>query len=91
MIPSEYEVRSWNYKDFDCLNPENNWFTPFDPRVEVRLHEHASYKYWAKQNHKKYTPWQFAKKVMKFERHYKAIRSMNSFGELMEFLEEYTR
>lgn len=40
----EYVVTNWQYKDYIEFVPENNWFTPYDPRTHIRNKELKQYK-----------------------------------------------
>ncbi len=40
----EFEVSLWRYSDYLEINPALDWFTPFDPRTEIRLPDIASFK-----------------------------------------------
>ncbi len=42
--PDEYFVKEYGYEHYTDLEPENGWFTPFDPRTEVRLADFGKYK-----------------------------------------------
>ena len=48
LLPDEFCVTEWRYKDYDVLAAENGWFTPFDPRTHVRLGDFLPYKKMAK-------------------------------------------
>ena len=53
--PLEYVVYDWSYDDFDQINYDSNWLTPFDPRVEVRVPDFFGFKdhvrmLWAEQS-----------------------------------------
>jgi hypothetical protein len=39
----------WSYKDYMEFNPNNNWYTPYDPKNEVRLANFFSFKEIIKQ------------------------------------------
>lgn len=41
----EYQIVDWEYKDFQDINLECGWVTPYDPRTEFRLAELSDFKY----------------------------------------------
>lgn len=42
--PSEYRIRKFTYEDYINFNLSTGWWTPFDPRIEVRKHDFSTYK-----------------------------------------------
>lgn len=44
LLPEEYEIEDWRYEDYNEINFANGWYTPFDPRREVRLPDLNSFK-----------------------------------------------
>lgn len=60
----EYEMSSWSYEGYIELAPQNNWYTPFDPRIHVRKADFSSFKQEAKlrfaQNPKDAEDWLYA-------------------------------
>lgn len=40
----EYEIKSWKYGDYQEINLDEGWMTPFDPRNEVRKADLAEWK-----------------------------------------------
>jgi hypothetical protein len=40
----EYEVIPYTFDDYMKSNPKKKWFTPFDPRTEVRLADLTEYR-----------------------------------------------
>lgn len=41
---TEYRIRTFKYEDYLSPNLASNWWTPFDPRTEVRLSDMSEYK-----------------------------------------------
>lgn len=37
LYPEEYKIKEWKYKDYTDFAPENEWYTPFDPRTHLRI------------------------------------------------------
>lgn len=44
LLPEEYEFEDWRYEDYNEINFANGWYTPFDPRREVRLPDLSGFK-----------------------------------------------
>jgi hypothetical protein len=44
LLAGEYEFHDYKYIDYTSLVPENGYFTPFDPRTEVRLGDFKPFK-----------------------------------------------
>jgi hypothetical protein len=42
--PGEYRMCEMSYRMYTSLDPADGWFTPFDPRAEVRLADIAAFK-----------------------------------------------
>ena len=40
----EFVIKNWTYEDYLEINFSNNWVTPFDPRIEIRLAEIGKFK-----------------------------------------------
>ena len=49
----ECNISFWNYKDYIEIAPENNWFTPFDPKIHVRTADFSKFKNEAKERFQK--------------------------------------
>jgi len=41
---TEYRIRNFNYENYLNPNLSAAWWTPFDPRVDVRKHDFSTYK-----------------------------------------------
>lgn len=37
LFPEEYMVKEWKYEDYTAFAPDNEWYTPFDPRTHLRI------------------------------------------------------
>lgn len=44
LIECEFEVTDWTYAQYLEVNASQGWYTPFDPRSEVRLPDFRSWK-----------------------------------------------
>ena len=44
LVDGEYRIRTYKYADYAKANLSANWFTPFDPRTELRLSDMSDYK-----------------------------------------------
>lgn len=42
--PREFVVENWTYKEYLEINLSDKWYTPFDPRKEVRVNDFLAYK-----------------------------------------------
>ena len=42
--PREFLLEDWKYQDYLDINLADRWYTPFDPRKEVRIMDFLSYK-----------------------------------------------
>lgn len=40
----EYFIKDYTYEEYTLLEPENGWFTPFDPRTQLRKADFGEYK-----------------------------------------------
>ena len=40
----EFHIKKWQYSNYQNLNLKNSWFTPFDPKTEVRKAEFKEFK-----------------------------------------------
>lgn len=40
----EYEITDWAYQQYMEVNHANGWYTPFDPRTQVRLPDFGDFK-----------------------------------------------
>lgn len=40
----EFNLSKWEYKDYLEIAPENNWYTPFNPKTHVRTADFAAFK-----------------------------------------------
>jgi len=49
LIPDEYQVSSWVYDDYLEIAPQNNWYTPFNPKTHVRTADFGRFKVEAKE------------------------------------------
>lgn len=49
----EYTINQWKYSDYIEFVPENNWYTPFDPRTHIRTADFGLFKKEAKERFKK--------------------------------------
>lgn len=49
----EYSIVDWKYSEYLEIAPENNWFTPFDPRIHVRTADFSKFKREAKEKFEK--------------------------------------
>lgn len=47
----EYFVTYWKYQEYIDIAPQNNWFTPFDPKIHVRLPDFSKFKQKAKERY----------------------------------------
>ena len=48
----EFNLTEWKYKDYLEIAPENNWYTPFDPKTHVRTADFAAFKKEARERFK---------------------------------------
>lgn len=44
LIPEEYQLSHWKYQDYLKVSHKNGWYTPFDPRIHVRLSDFRNFK-----------------------------------------------
>lgn len=44
LAEGEYRIRTYKYADYTKANLNAHWFTPFDPRTELRLSDMTDYK-----------------------------------------------
>lgn len=44
LMPDEYEITNWTYDQYTELCFDKQWYTPFDPRVEVRTPDFSTFK-----------------------------------------------
>lgn len=44
----EFVVLNWKYEEYLEIAPENNWYTPFDPRIHIRNFDISEFKKEAK-------------------------------------------
>lgn len=44
LLPEEYQIEDWTYAAYLEINFRNGWYTPFDPRTEVRLPDFGNFK-----------------------------------------------
>lgn len=42
--PDEYEITDWTYDEYLAINLKAGWYTPYDPRIEVRLPDLKAFK-----------------------------------------------
>lgn len=40
----EYQIQHWNYDEYLQVNLKNGWYTPYDPKTEVRIEDIKTYK-----------------------------------------------
>lgn len=48
LAPNEYVIFPWTYDEYLEIAPQNNWYTPFDPRIHVRTADFSKFKTEAK-------------------------------------------
>ena len=48
LIPEEFKITSWFYEDYLKIAPQNNWYTPFNPKTHVRTADFSKFKIEAK-------------------------------------------
>lgn len=53
LIPDEYQITPWIYDDYLDIAPQNNWYTPFNPKTHVRTADFAKFKAEAKERFQK--------------------------------------
>ena len=53
LLQDEYIIKHYSVAEFEEFNPRNEWYTPFNPRTEVRLGDFGRYIEFAKnpENH----------------------------------------
>lgn len=42
--PKEYTIEKWTYKEYLEISIKDKWYTPFDPRKEVRINDFLFFK-----------------------------------------------
>jgi hypothetical protein len=79
----EYTLTEWTYNSYLEIAPQNNWFTPFDPRTHVRTSDFAKFKKEAKE---RFSIDPNAAKWL-YENSYKflTIREFNTIAEFLSF------
>lgn len=49
LAPEEFQITFWKYDDYLDISPQNNWYTPFNPKTHVRTADFAKFKAEAKE------------------------------------------
>jgi hypothetical protein len=80
---SEYFIKDYTYEDYMALEPQHDWFTPFDPRIEVRQAEFGKYKELARRIYRK-RPELLVDFVSRFRYCYCLPREIRSVKELSQ-------
>ena len=44
LFEEEYIIKEWKYEDYTDFAPENEWYTPFDPRTHLRIANLSDFK-----------------------------------------------
>ena len=52
LAPNEFVIFPWTYDEYLEIAPQNNWYTPFDPRIHVRTADFSKFKAEAKKRFK---------------------------------------
>lgn len=87
LFECEYEITDRKLSDFNSLNLDSGWLTPFNPVFEVRLNYTQKYKNTvtgmidAKEH-----PWDIIAWIVGNEHMYKAPRSIKSFHEFVDLM-----
>lgn len=50
--PDEFVLTNWKYEEYEEVSPQNNWYTPFNPKIHLRVADLSSFKKEAKEKFK---------------------------------------
>ena len=50
--PDEFVLTNWKYEEYEEISPQNNWYTPFNPKIHLRVADLSVFKKEAKEKFK---------------------------------------
>lgn len=85
---TEFELIPWKYSGYNSINIENGWFTPFDPRKEVRLSDMWFFRSLI-DNHRRADAhdYDIIKFIVNNEEIFKHQRTISTFEQLAKLIE----
>lgn len=85
LYPDEYQVSAWTYEQYLEINVPNKWYTPFDPRIHLRVADVAAFKVEAAERFQA-NPIACVKWIRENAWRFRCAKNLNTVPELAECL-----